>query len=174
MICHRCATFRCRLTTDFILSHWNISPTDINKVTSLQALLCKTFRSPGVLVLGDFGIFCLFLPWTAGPIWIQFSAAPPPNICLQNGTIPIQISRRDEIETEEIETDDLPSKSKNVNFFIRCWERINFSSGKIDINVRQNVLTDLTLTSHCYLLWWTYWWRGTWSYSCSLDEILLD
>ena len=35
---------------------------DINKVTSLQALLCKAFRSPGVLVLGDFGIFCLFLP----------------------------------------------------------------------------------------------------------------
>ena len=55
MICHRCATFRCRLTTDSILSHWNISPTDINKVTSLQALLRKAFSSPGVLVLGDFG-----------------------------------------------------------------------------------------------------------------------
>ena len=26
-----------------------------SKVTSLQALLCKAFRSPGVLVLGDFG-----------------------------------------------------------------------------------------------------------------------
>ena len=35
--------------------------TDINKVTSLQALIRKAFRSPGVLVLGDFGIFCLFL-----------------------------------------------------------------------------------------------------------------
>ena len=33
-----------------------------SKVTSLQALLRKAFRSPGVLVLGDFGIFCLFLP----------------------------------------------------------------------------------------------------------------
>ena len=31
-------------------------------MTSLQALLRKAFRSPGVLVLGDFGIFCLFLP----------------------------------------------------------------------------------------------------------------
>ena len=31
-------------------------------MTSLQALLRKVFRSPGVLVLGDFGIFCLFLP----------------------------------------------------------------------------------------------------------------
>ena len=34
----------------------------IYKVTSLQALLRKAFRSPGVLVLGDLGIFCLFLP----------------------------------------------------------------------------------------------------------------
>ena len=34
----------------------------IYKVTSLQALLRKAFRSPEVLVLGDFGIFCLFLP----------------------------------------------------------------------------------------------------------------
>ena len=34
----------------------------IYKVTSLQALLRKAFRTPGVLVLGDFGIFCLFLP----------------------------------------------------------------------------------------------------------------
>ena len=34
----------------------------IYKVTSLQDLLRKAFRSPGVLVLGDFGIFCLFLP----------------------------------------------------------------------------------------------------------------
>ena len=32
-----------------------------DKVTSLQALLRKAFRSPGVLVLGDFGIFCLIL-----------------------------------------------------------------------------------------------------------------
>ena len=32
-----------------------------NQVSSLQALLRKAFRSPRVLVLGDFGIFCLFL-----------------------------------------------------------------------------------------------------------------
>ena len=31
-----------------------------SKVASLQALLRKAFRSPGALVLGDFGIFCLF------------------------------------------------------------------------------------------------------------------
>ena len=30
--------------------------------SSFKALLRKAFRSPGVLVLGDFGIFCLFLP----------------------------------------------------------------------------------------------------------------
>ena len=39
------------------------SPTDIVKlISSLQALLRKAFRSPGVLVLGDSGIFGLFLP----------------------------------------------------------------------------------------------------------------
>ena len=32
-----------------------------SKVTSLQALLRKAFRSPGALALGDFGIFCLIL-----------------------------------------------------------------------------------------------------------------
>ena len=32
----------------------------INKVTSLQALLRKAFRLPGVLVLGDFGFSAYF------------------------------------------------------------------------------------------------------------------
>ena len=32
----------------------------IYKVTLLQALLRKTFRSPGVLVLGDFGFSAYF------------------------------------------------------------------------------------------------------------------
>ena len=45
---------------------WSISPTD-NKVTSLQ----KAFRSPGVLVLDDFGIFCLFLPLASREVKIN-------------------------------------------------------------------------------------------------------
>ena len=43
--------------------HIGTSPQPIYKSdSSLQVLLRKAFRSPGVLVLGDFGIFGLFLP----------------------------------------------------------------------------------------------------------------
>ena len=54
----------------------------IYKVTSLQALLCKAFRSPGVLVLGDFGIFCLFLPRASREVKINQNASL---VCLSKG-----------------------------------------------------------------------------------------
>ena len=81
--------------------------------------------------------------WTARPIWKKFGAAPPPNICLQNSTIPIQIvsASRDEIKTY-----DFPVRSKNFNFCILCWEWRNFVSSKVDMNMRQNVLTFLLLS----------------------------
>ena len=79
--------------------------------------------------------------WTARPIWKKYSAAPPPNICLQNGMIPIQI---DSASRVEIETYDFLPRSKNFNFCILCWEWIKFVSGKVDMNMGQNILLSYT------------------------------
>ena len=79
--------------------------------------------------------------WTTGPIYTKYSLRTPANIYLQNDTIPIQIGSA---SRDEIETYDLPSRSKNFNFFIWYWEWINFASGKV-IWVRRKIVVTFIL-----------------------------